>query len=263
MKTKTNTNYADFNSIIYEYDSLPSTQVEAKRLALSGIKKAIIVAKEQTNGKGRCGRNWESPHDGGLYVSFLIRPKIHPSKIHLISFAAGLAVVFCLKNSFGINTVLKWPNDVIIEEEGNYKKISGILSETAISADEVKYCIVGIGINCKREAIPPELVHRAYALDECVNNIDNLVLLEGLSNEFFKNVGIFELGETEKLLQEYASSCSTIGKTVQIEADNKTITGMAIGIGESGELLVKTENGIEKFSSADVYHATICKSTSL
>ena len=259
MKTKTKTNYVDFNSIIYEYESLPSTQIEAKRLALRGIKKAVIVTKEQTSGRGRYGRNWESPHDGGLYVSFLIRPKIHPSSIHLISFAAGLAVVFHLRNSYGINAALKWPNDVIIETGGSLKKICGILSESAINAEDIKFCIVGIGINCKREAISPELSHRACALNEYVNNIDKGVLLENISYEFFKRVEYFELGETEKLLQEYISYCSTIGKTVQVEVNDKVINGTAVGIGKSGELLVKTENGIEKFSSADVFHATICK----
>ena len=256
MKTKTKTNYADFDSIIYEHNSLPSTQTEAKRLALSGISKAIVVAKEQTSGRGRCGRSWKSPNSG-LYVSFLITPKIHPSSIHLMNFAAGLAVAFHLRNFYKINAVLKWPNDVIIEEEGNYRKICGILSEAAINTNEVKHCIVGIGINCKREVIPPELAHRACALDEYVSNIDRRGLLKGISDELFSRVENFELFGVEELLQEYASSCSTIGKSVQIETGDEIINGIAIGIEKSGELLVETGNGIEKFSSADVFHATI------
>jgi len=269
LRTKT----FDFDNIIYDYNSLTSTQTEAKRLALSGIKRAIVVTKEQTNGKGRCGRNWKSPLGGGLYVSYLLTLKIHPSRIHLMNFVAGLAVVFFLNDTYGINAALKWPNDVIIESNNDsiddlnsthsscsaYRKICGILSEAATNADEVKFCIVGIGINCKQEAIPPEISSCACALDEYVDNIDERDLLRGISNEFFTRVENFESLGTDKLLEEYVSHCSTIGKTVRIETDNVTINGIATGIGESGELLVETKNGVEKFSSADVFHATICK----
>jgi len=257
------TNNSDFDSIIYEYDTLTSTQTEAKRLALSGIQNAIVVTGEQTDGKGRCGRNWESPHGGGLYVSFLITPKIHPSKIHFINFVAGLAVMSYLRDLYSINAVLKWPNDVIIESEHEsfttYKKICGILSEAAINAEDVKFCIVGIGINCKKDAIPSELSNRACALDEYINNIDNWNLLRGISHEFFAGVRNFELYGSDKLLSDYSSFCSTIGKAVQIVIDNEIINGIAKGIGESGELLVETKNGIEKFNAADVFHATILK----
>ena len=258
--------YSDFDSIIYEYDSLISTQIEAKRLALSGIQKAIVVAKEQTHGKGRCGRNWESPQEGGLYVSFLITPIIHPSNIHLINFAAGLAVASHLKDSYGIGAALKWPNDVIIPEEHimpdgnkmfNYKKICGILSEASISPEKVKYCIVGIGINCKKQTIPTELLSSACALDEYVSNIDNKELLISISNELFNRVKSFELEGKRKLLQEYVSFCSTIGKTIQVETGDEVINGTAIGIEESGELSVETVNGVVKFSSVDVFHAAI------
>ena len=257
---------SDFDSIIYEYDSLTSTQTEAKRLALTGIQKAIVVTKEQTHGKGRCGRNWESPQEGGLYVSFLINPIIHPSEIHLISFTAGLAVASHLRDTYGIGAALKWPNDVIIPEDntisGNgrafsFKKICGILSEASISPEEVKYCIVGIGINCKKQTIPTELLSRACALDEYVRNIDFRKLLIDISNEFFNRVKSFEIEGKRKLLQEYVSFCSTIGKTIQIETGDEVIKGIATGIEESGELLVETVNGVVKFSSADVLHAAI------
>ena len=261
-----NTHCTDYDSIIYEYDSLTSTQTEAKRLVLSGIQKAIVVAKEQTHGKGRCGRNWESPQEGGLYVSFLITPKIHPSNIHLINFAAGLAVASDLKDSYGLNAALKWPNDVIIPEEHimpdggkefSYKKICGILSEASISPEEVKYCIVGIGINCRKRTIPSELLYRACALDEYVSNIDYRRLLTGISNEFFNRVESLEHEGKRELLEEYVSFCSTIGKTIQIKTGDEEINGTAIGIEESGELLVETVNGVAKFSSADVFHAAI------
>lgn len=251
------TNYSDFDSMIHHYDSLTSTQAEAKRLALNEIQKAIVTADEQTGGRGRCGRNWESPRKGGLYVSFLIRPHIHPSKVHLINLASGLAVASFLRHSFGIKAVLKWPNDVIIKEEENLKKICGILSEASIYDEEVKFCIVGIGINCKRSAIPPELSYRACALDEYVDNIDNRELLNGIYREFSNRIEDFELLGAGKLMQDYISICTTIGKAVQIETGDMAITGTAIGIGESGELLVDTIDGVKKFSSGDVYHATI------
>ena len=251
------TNYSELESIIYRYNSLTSTQAEAKRLALNGIQTAIVTANEQTSGKGRCDRSWESPRDGGLYVSFLVRPRIHPSNIHLINLAAGLAVASFLRYSYGISAALKWPNDVIIEEEGTIKKICGILSEASIYDAEVKFCIVGIGINCKRESIPAELSRRACALDEYVNNIDKKDLLKGISSELFSRIENFELQGAEKILQEYIPFCTTIGRAVQIETGERTINGTAIGIGQSGELLAETKNGVEKFSSGDVFHATI------
>jgi len=81
--------------------------------------------------------------------------------------------------------------------------------------------------------------------------------LTGISQEFFSRIECFETFGVNKLLQDYIAFCSTIGKVVQIDTGDEIVNGTAIGLGESGELLVETKNGIEKFSSADVFHATI------
>src|SRR5262245_36288145 len=139
------------------YESLPSTNTEVARLAANGAPEGLsIVADEQTAGRGRLQRTWSSPKGAGLYFTILLRPEILPHSWPLITFMAALAAGDALNDSAGLQTDIKWPNDLLAGE----RKICGILSET-VDTSTGRAFVVGIGINLTAEAYPPDLVEVA------------------------------------------------------------------------------------------------------
>src|ERR1041384_6256419 len=137
---------------VLRFESLPSTNTELSRLASEGAEEGVsVVADEQTAGRGRLQRAWASPKGAGLYFSILLRPAIPVDQWPLITFAAALAVGDALQEAAGVQTDIKWPNDLLSGE----RKICGILAE-AIDTPAGRAVIVGIGINLTQNAFPPE-----------------------------------------------------------------------------------------------------------
>lgn len=139
---------------------LESTNKIAKQMGHDGAKDgSVFICDKQTNGKGRMGKVWETDNDA-LSMSVLLRPDIIPSKVIPITLIAGLAVTEAIDNIYNINTKLKWPNDVIL----NNKKICGILTEMSAETDLINFLVVGIGVNVNSQNFAPELSDKATSL---------------------------------------------------------------------------------------------------
>jgi BirA family biotin operon repressor/biotin-[acetyl-CoA-carboxylase] ligase len=137
-------------------DTTASTMTEAARLAAAGCRPgAAVVAEEQTAGQGRHGRSWHSERETGLYVSIVLRPRLEPDSLPVLTLALGLAVQEAIASATDISCNLRWPNDVL----AGGKKCAGVLCQTADSA-----VIAGIGINVNQMAFPPELSALATSL---------------------------------------------------------------------------------------------------
>src|ERR1044071_10154085 len=167
---------------ILRFESLPSTNTELARMASAGAEEGLaIVADEQPAGRGRLQRAWSSPKGAGLYFSILLRPQIPVDQWPLITFAAALAVGDALHEAAGVQTDIKWPNDLLSGE----RKICGILAE-AIDTPDGRAVIVGIGINLTQDAFPPELIDVATSVAEASGrpvDLDQILtaLLDALS----------------------------------------------------------------------------------
>ena len=207
---------------IHHFKKVSSTNDVAKEIALKGERNFVVVADEQTKGKGRMGREWLSPI-GGLYFSIVTK------KNSLLPLISGVAVANSLKN-FGLNPVLKWPNDVIV---GN-KKISGILIECL---DD--FAIVGIGININKTPL-----ETAASIKDETGDIPRDVVL----NNVLKS---FEKYSEKNVLDEYRKLSSTIGMFVKIKTLKGDIEGKAVDVDEHGRLVL--ESG-EIIVSGDVVH---------
>ncbi len=215
-----------------------STQQEARGLIAEGKAKHgdIIVANEQTAGRGRFGRNWISPN-GGLYATIIV------SSVPLISLKAGLAVVRVLR-SVGIDAGLKWPNDVLVEG----LKIAGLLIET-----DGAFSLVGIGVNLTSAPLDTATCVACYTervdRDEWAREIAGL-LIDMLRGDFD--------------LDEYRGVCLTLGNPVHIEGfeDNPRVEGIAVDVDERGRLIVKTEKGNRIVSSGECLHLRASNSNS-
>ncbi|HOO12726.1 MAG TPA: biotin--[acetyl-CoA-carboxylase] ligase, partial [Bacillota bacterium] len=130
---------------IIHSEKLASTSTLAKEIAPQQQEGTLVIAEEQTGGRGRLGRKWYSPRGGGIWASLILKPRIRPEKAYQLTQVAAVAVVKAIKETTGILAGIKWPNDIII----NGKKVCGILTEMNAEADAVNHIILSIGLNVK------------------------------------------------------------------------------------------------------------------
>ncbi len=235
---------------VFCYDTVDSTNEEAKRQALNGAPSgSLFAAEQQTKGKGRLGRSWASPVGNGLWFSLLLRSNLIPARITDVTLLAGLAVCRAIRKSTGCTAMIKWPNDIVIGS----KKVCGILTEMAAEMDRVDYVVVGIGINVNVEIFPEELtikatslrletgekVHRVGLLQEILREFDGLLCNQGYPGEEF--------------LKEYKELCVSLNHRVGFNRDNRLFSGIAVDISPTGELIVQCDDGaIFPVSSGEV-----------
>lgn len=248
---------AMLGNCVFEYhDTLTSTQVRARELAAGGAARAVVAAGEQTAGRGRGARGWVSPKGGGLYFSILSRPMLPPESIHMVNIAAALATASAVKSVLALELELKWPNDLLILHAGEYRKVCGILSESALRGGPLGFCVTGIGLNlCAPASVSDDLKNRAGWLCENGAAIDQAELLSRVVKNFFDLIGAMEREGTAPILFEYRERCASVGRVVKVESGSETLTGLCSGIGENGELLLETPEGTRRFHAADVTHA--------
>lgn len=240
---------------VLHWEELPSTQDVIKQLARNDAPEGVIcLAEEQVSGRGRLGRQWVSPPRGGIYMSILIRPRMAPTRVQLLNLAAGLAVRQALRDLFGLQTQLKWPNDLLWQEQ----KICGILSETASEADRVHFAVTGIGMNANipAEHFPAEITKRATSLAILLGrNVHRGEVVAAVVRGLHDRIRALEkLDGADELVAEYRTHCHTLGRDVRVITDVGDIEGLAKDIDSSGALVVSTEKGLITFGAADVIH---------
>ena len=222
-------------------DSVDSTNDYLKKLGNEGCENGtVVIAREQTKGKGRLGRTWQTKKDDGIAFSVLLRPNAAPSEVSAITPLAGLAVCKAIREYTKLDCVIKWPNDIIVGK----KKLVGILTEMSAEFDAVEYVITGIGINVDHTSFPEEIAFKATSLLlETGRHIDKneflACVLGHIENEFVKN----NLELTPTALAEYTDLCATVGRSVTFQRGTRRISGMAVGVSELGELKVMMSDG--------------------
>jgi BirA family transcriptional regulator, biotin operon repressor / biotin---[acetyl-CoA-carboxylase] ligase len=146
---------------IYHFETTASTSDTAKSLGTRGAAEgALVVAETQTAGRGRLGRHWVSPPGTGIYASLLLRPPLPPNELPQITLSTAVAMVRALTRAVGITPGIKWPNDLILKG----KKLGGILTEMETESDQIRYLVVGLGLNVNTPDFPPELADTATSL---------------------------------------------------------------------------------------------------
>ena len=221
--------------------SLPSTMDVASALAQDGARHGVVVvADEQTAGRGRRGAIWQSPPGAGLYFSFVARPD-NPA-LSLITLAAGVAVRDGVQAATGLAADLKWPNDLIVGP----RKLAGILAEGISIGSPQQAVIVGVGVNVEPAAYPPDVAARAASLaGELGRSIDRSLLLSEILMALWDRLA----QRPGDILQAWrAASPNATGTRVEWDGKN----GTTAGIDDSGALLVKTNAGIERIIAGEV-----------
>lgn len=245
-------NTAFIGRYIYHYYSIESTNTRAKEVALKDKEGTMVMAEEQTSGKGRLDRKWLSPLGKGLWISVVLKPNINPMKLSPIALLGAAAVYKGLKK-MGIDTQIKWPNDIII----NGKKVAGILTESSVELNMIKYLVMGIGINVNLdlEDIPEELRIKATSIKiEEKKEIHRKDLLVSVLNELEKLYLDFkDNGDISSVIKICRENSATIGKKVKVTRGGKEKIGTALDINERGEVVVEfTDGNIEAIFSGEV-----------
>ena len=224
------------------HDSIDSTNRRARELASEGRENVVVLADEQTGGRGRLDRSWSSP-SGGVWCSTLVRPSVPAAEAPVYTLAAAVAVTRAVREA-GVDASIKWPNDVLVDGE----KLSGILTEMEGEADRIEWLVVGVGLNANVDPadVPAEGATTLRA--EC-GDIDRRVLTQRLLETFF------DLHEThDEVLPAWRECADTLGRRVRVETGDRTVTGEAVDVSFPGTLQVDTGDGTETVAAGDCEH---------
>ena len=237
--------------VVY-FDETDSTNNQAKRLAETGASHGTLVAAEsQTGGKGRRGRPWSAPRGVGIWMSLLLRPDIHPADASMITLISALAVADGIREVSGLDSVIKWPNDVVVSG----KKVCGILTEMSSEIDHVNYVVPGIGINVNTESFPEDIRQVATSIYLETGRKENRSRLIGaILRHYEQYYDIFmQKKDMTDLLDVYNRRLANAGTGVRVLDPAGEYTGTALGINRRGELLVETESGeVKEVMSGEV-----------
>ena len=235
-------------------ESTDSTNTRLKELALQGAENGtVVVANEQTAGRGRLGRSFQSAKNTGIYMSMLLRPQGGPAHISEITAWVSVCVARAIERVTGVKPGIKWVNDIVM----NQKKICGILTEMALEGESgfIQYLIVGIGVNVhnKDEDFPEELREIASSLDEQTGEFVNrgdlvAAIIEELDVMFERWPNHKDL-----YLTYYRQVCVTTHKKVRVIRGKKECLGDALEVTDDFGLRVRYEDGEEEnVSSGEV-----------
>jgi BirA family biotin operon repressor/biotin-[acetyl-CoA-carboxylase] ligase len=236
---------------VHHFHSLPSTNDLAKELGAQGAPEGtLVVAETQTRGRGRLGRQWDSPPGGGLYVSLLLRPALPPTQISQITLTAAVAVARALGRAAGITPGIKWPNDVLLEA----KKVGGILTEMETEADQIRFLVVGLGLNVNNPEFPAELQDLATSLARVTGHtFSRRNILRAWLEEFEDLYEQFLAFEFAGILAEWKAYTVTLGRAVTVRQGLREISGLALDVAPDGALLLQTGAGeIVRISSGEL-----------
>lgn len=237
-------------SQIHVFKSIDSTNNEAKKMAMSGaLDGTLVVSEEQTQGRGRRGKDFYSPANSGIYMSLVLRPKLSMEDITLITTGVSVAICRAIENLFPLKPQIKWINDIYIED----RKVCGILTEgvTDFETGTIEAVILGIGVNFNTDNFPQDIQKKAGSLlSEKISKVSRNDLIAEIAKEVFR---IMENIQDRTYLNEYRERSWVIGNMVDVITPEETYRAKALDILESGALVVERENGkIENLISGEI-----------
>ena len=233
---------------IEAHASIGSTNDRARTLLEeAGLDGGVVVAEEQTDGRGRRGRAWLSPPGLNLMVSVALRPMLAASDAWQLGLSTALAVASACRSVAPVD--LKWPNDVVATDGA---KLAGLLIETMADGDRLTGAVLGIGINVNwtRDEMPAEIAHATSLADLSGVRVDRVLLLRGLLEQLDLEIAFLEAGESP--LERYRAACTTLGAIVTVATPSGSVRGRAVDLDATGALVVDADDGRHVVASGEV-----------
>lgn len=228
---------------LYYFESTDSTNLQVKRLMEEGAPEGVLaVAGEQKQGRGRRGRSWQSPPDTNIYMTLGLRPEFQPDLAPMVTLIDALAVAKAVEETCGLQTRIKWPNDVVI----GGKKICGILTEMSAETGYIHYVVIGTGINVNIDEFPEEIRETATSLylekGETVLRAPIVAkTMEHFEDYYEKFVRTMDLS---LLMEDYNARLVNKDAAVRVLDPQNEFEGTARGIDKKGQLLVERQDGV-------------------
>jgi BirA family biotin operon repressor/biotin-[acetyl-CoA-carboxylase] ligase len=243
-----------FGKEVISYKKVDSTNDIAYQLAEKGVKEGtVILAEEQSKGKGRHGRQWASPPKGGIYMSCILRPEMAPNEIPRITLLAAVAAAKAIRATTSLDVTIKWPNDIMLDG----KKICGILTEMKAEQDIAVFVILGIGINVNTAAralpkgsasLKDELQRRGIK-----GKVSRVEIVKKILEALEELYNISKRKGFESAIEEWKGLSDMLGSRVKVTLPNRSFEGLAHDINPDGALVVRLDSGVlEKVPSGDV-----------
>ena len=237
---------------VYYKDITASTNLDVKKLLEDGAKEGVlVVGGQQTQGRGRRGRSWQSPPDTNIYMSLGLRPDYQPDLAPMVTLIQALAVAKAVQEVCDLQVEIKWPNDVVIHG----RKICGILTEMSAEAGYIQYVVIGTGINVNIREFPEDI--RTTATSLCMEKQETVLRAPIIAKtmEYFENYyeKFLKTGDLSLLLDDYNQSLVNCTTEVRVLDPQHEFQGIARGIDNLGQLIVEKEDKtIEKVYAGEV-----------
>ena len=230
---------------IVHYFRIESTNTAALELAAKDAAHGtVVVAEEQTAGRGRFGRTWFSERSSGIYTSIILRPPLAPAVAPVLTLMAAVAAHQAISTTTGLPADIRWPNDVLVDG----KKVCGILTEMSAEVDRLHAVVLGIGINVNHREMPSELKNIATSLRiEAGKSLSRTQILVALLKEVERKYHLL-LDEGSAAIARRWAAASTFaqGKRIRVLAGTGEFFATTVGLEPSGALRVRREDGREE-----------------
>jgi BirA family biotin operon repressor/biotin-[acetyl-CoA-carboxylase] ligase len=238
---------------IHYFSHTDSTNNRAKLFASEGAPEGtLIVAEEQTSGRGRRGRRWFSPSSEGIYTSIILRPSISPNEAPKLTLMASVAVAETLLSMTSLALSIKWPNDIII----NGRKIAGILTEISTEMERIDYVVIGVGINVNtpRKSLPSDIKDTATSvLMETGKPFPRIALLRAYLEWLEIYYTTFMTKGFEPVMKRWKHLAGMIGRNISVDLIDRIRTGEVLDVDKDGFLILREQDGtLERIISGDV-----------
>jgi BirA family biotin operon repressor/biotin-[acetyl-CoA-carboxylase] ligase len=236
---------------IHSFSTCPSTNDLAKRLAREGsVEGTVVVAEEQTEGRGTKGRSWHSPRGFGLYASVILRPR--RADLSLLPLAAGVACLEAIREATGVEAALEWPNDIVWK----YRKLGGLLCEGEFLGNTVSFAVLGIGLNIsqRRDDFPAALRRTATSLRLVLGReVDRAAVETALWPALNRWYTTWVRGRKEEIVRTYESRLVIpAGAVIEIRREEGTLRGVYRGVDLKARLKLEKDGKEILLSPAEI-----------
>ena len=233
------------------YDCVSSTNDLAKELAKNGAPEGtVLVAAEQTAGRGRMGRSFHAPAGQGLYFSLILRPNCPAQQLLHLTCAAGVAACNAVEDCCGSRPKIKWTNDLVMGTQ----KLGGILTELSVNSKGIaEWAVIGIGINCLQTKFPQEIQPIATSILLCTEKTCSPAQLAGYLIQRLSTLNQTLISGKQEIMDTYRQDCMTVSRQVVLLRGDEKRYGTALDVDEDGGLVVRfTDGTIETVQSGEI-----------
>ena len=239
------------NYEIYRFDKIESTNSYLLKLADEGFPEgSVVVADEQSGGRGRFGRKWESEPLSNLLFSVLLRPRfLERDEVFVLTFSAAVAVAEALEDVTSVKPELKWPNDVLLGS----KKVCGILLESVFNSDELSSVVLGVGLNVNQKSFPAEISAKATSLlAQTGKKFDRDEILSAVLGRFGSIYDTVRARDFYSVMKRWRDRSGMFGRKIRLSLADEIYEGVCDKITDDGAIVVQTASGLKTFTAGEV-----------